>query len=56
MCNWKPKRDPAPPKSEKERFKEFLRQKYVLKKFAQEEEASDSSDSEEERKKRKAKK
>merc|ERR1712127_262982 len=54
MKNWKPKKDPLPEKTDNAKMKDFLRTKYVVKKFADEEsESEDSSDSEEERRKRK---
>ena len=56
MACWSKKRDPEPEKRDTQKFKDFIRAKYVEKRFAEEAEASDSSDSEDARKKRKEKK
>ena len=56
MKNWKPKNNPLPDKTDNARMKDFLRAKYVEKRFAEAEESEDSSDSEEERRKKKKKK
>ena len=34
MVNWNPKKDPEPDKKDTNRYKEFIKQKYVDKKFA----------------------
>ena len=55
MANWNPKRDPEPDKKDAARFKDFIKQKYIDKRFSEDtgkEEDSDSSD-EEQRKARK---
>jgi hypothetical protein len=55
MKNWKAKNYPLPDKTDVMKMKEFLRVKYIEKRFAIAD-ASDSSDSEEERRQRKKKK
>ena len=55
MANWNPKRDPEPDKKAAARFKDFIKKKYIDKRFSEDagkEEDSDSSD-EEQRKARK---
>lgn len=54
MGNYNPKRDPQPDKKDVQRFKDFLRHKYVDKRFEQDNKASDSSSDEEVRKAKKA--
>jgi hypothetical protein len=50
MANWNAKKDPEPDKKDTNRFKEFIKQKYIDKKFAQAPaQASDDSSDEEER-------
>ena len=56
MACWNKKRDPEPEKKDAQRFKDFIRAKYVDKRFAEEAEDSDSSEDEEARKKRNEKK
>ncbi len=56
MAAWNKKRDPEPEKRDAQRFKDFIRAKYVEKRFAEAVDASDSSESEEARQVRKAKK
>jgi hypothetical protein len=49
MANWNPKRDPEPDKKDAARFKDFIKQKYIDKRFSEDagkEEDSDSSDEE----------
>jgi hypothetical protein len=46
MVKWKKSRDPVPDKKEAQKFKDFIKAKYVEKRFAEQSEASDSSDSE----------
>ena len=53
MKNWKAKNNPLPDKTDNLRMKEFLRFKYVEKRFAVAESSEDSSDSEKERARRK---
>ena len=53
MKNWKAKNNPLPEKSDNNKMKEFMRHKYVEKRFAEVvEDSDDSSDSEEERRRR----
>ena len=58
MKKWKAKHNPIPDKTDNLKMKDFLRQKYVDKRWADEESESedDSSDSEEQRKKKKKEK
>ena len=54
MKKWKAKNNPIPDKTDNLKMKEFMRLKYVVKQFAEEEESDgDSSDSSAERRKRK---
>ena len=48
MANWNPKRDPEPDKKEAARFKDFIKQKYIDKRFSEDagKEDSESSDDE----------
>lgn len=55
MANWNPKRDPEPEKRDVSRFKDFLRFKYVDRRFS-EDNRVDSSDEEPKKKKKKSKK
>lgn len=57
MREWNAKRDPLPDKKDANRFKEFLKQKYVQKRFCEESKLDGESDSsEEERRRKKARK
>lgn len=47
MACWNPKRDPEPDKREVTKFKEFLKHKYVDRRFTEDEKKEDSSDEEE---------
>lgn len=56
MGNWSEKRDPIPDKKDAHRFKEFLTQKYLNKRFSVEAAIEDSDDSDNKKKKKKDKK
>lgn len=56
MANWNPKRDPEPDKKDVTKFKDFLRFKYIDKRFTEENCVQDDSSDEEAKKKKKAKK
>lgn len=58
MSSWNPKRDPEPEKKDAARFKEFIKQKYIEKRFAEsvKDNSDNSSDEEERQAKRKARK
>lgn len=55
MATWNPKRDPEPEKRDVHKFKDFLRYKYIDKRFTADNKVDDSSD-EEPKKKKKSKK
>lgn len=58
MANWNPKRDPEPDKKDATRFKDFIKQKYIDKRFSEDagKEDSDSSDDEQRKARKLAKK
>ena len=58
MSNWNPKKDPEPDKKDTNRYKEFIKQKYVDKKFvaASAQVSDDSFDEEQREAKKKLKK
>ena len=56
MANWSEKRDPIPDKKETGRFKVFLEQKYLQKKWSVEAAISDSDSDSDKKKKKKDKK
>lgn len=56
MACWNPKRDPEPEKRDQLRFKDFLRHKYVEKRFSADSHLSDSSDEKPKKKKDKKEK
>ena len=58
MANWNSKRDPEPDKKDTNRYKDFIKQKYVDKKFATApaQVSDDSSDEEQRQAKKKLKK
>ncbi len=56
MANWNQKRDPEPDKKDQLRFKDFLRHKYVDKRFTADSKLSDSSDEKPKKKKDKKRK
>jgi hypothetical protein len=56
MANWNPKRDPEPDKKDVTKFKDFLKFKYVDKRFTEENNVEDDSSDEETKKRKKDKK
>ena len=56
MAKWNAKRDPVPDRKDVHKFKEFLRQKYIEKRFSEDTKSDNDSSDEEEQKRRKAKK
>jgi len=57
MSNWNSKKDPEPDKKDTLRFKEFIKHKYVEKRFStvNEDKSNDSSDEEQRKAKKKLK-
>jgi len=53
MANWNAKRDPLPDKKDNTVFKNFIRQKYVERKFMEAPPKDDSEDSDEVKEKKK---
>ncbi len=57
MANWSAKRDPQPDRRDVGTYKNFIKQKYVEKKFmTKQKDSEDSSDEVKEKKKKKSKK